>query len=188
MAPVYIGRGDNSPEKGHMTHVSQDIVFWVLALASIGSALLVVQIRNLFQSALFLVLSFLSIAGLFVLLSAEFLAVVQILIYVGAISVLIIFAIMLSQDVHQGNRSTLVQPLAILVSVLTGALLIYGTLKAKWSLLPDNLPQEFQQVFTETPEHLATLLVRNYVLAFEIAGVLLLVAVISALAIVRNRP
>ena len=167
--------------------MSQDIVFWALAVTSIGSALLVVHIRNLFQSALFLVLSFLSIAGLFILLSAEFLAVVQILIYVGAISVLVIFAIMLSQDVHQGNRSTLVQPLAILVSVMTGALLTYGMLKAKWSLLPDNLPKVLDQVFTETPQHLGILLVRNYVLPFEIAGILLLVAVISALVIVRGR-
>lgn len=171
-----------------MTHVSQEIVFWVLALTSVGSALLVVHTRNLFQSALFLVLSFLSVAGLFVLLSAEFLAVVQVLVYVGAISVLIIFAIMLSQDVHQGNRSTLIQPLAILVSLLTGILLTLGTLNAEWSLLPDNLPGDFQQVFIETPQNLALLLVRNYVLPFEIAGVLLLVAVISALVIVRGRP
>ena len=171
-----------------MTHVSQEIVFWVLALTSVGSALLVVHTRNLFQSALFLVLSFLSVAGLFVLLSAEFLAVVQVLVYVGAISVLIIFAIMLSQDVHQGNRSTLIQPLAILVSLLTGILLTLGTLNAEWSLLPDNLPGDFQQVFIETPQNLALLLVRDYVLPFEIAGVLLLVAVISALVIVRGRP
>ena len=71
-----------------------DLLFWVLATITISSALGVVLLHNLFRAALLLVLLFLSIAGHFFLLTAEFLGVVQVLIYAGAISILIIFAIM----------------------------------------------------------------------------------------------
>ena len=68
-----------------------EIVFWVMALSTVVSAIAVVQIRDLFRSALFLIVTFLGVAGMFILLRAEFLAGVQLMIYVGAISVLIIF-------------------------------------------------------------------------------------------------
>lgn len=81
----------------------QDVVFWLLSVLTIGAALGVVLVKDLFRAALLLVLVFISVAGLFVLLSAEFLAVVQVLIYAGAIAVLIIFAVMLTRDVQRGN-------------------------------------------------------------------------------------
>ena len=81
----------------------QDIVFWFLAVAAIGASLGVVLVRDIFRAALLLVVVFVAVAGFFVMMSAEFLAVVQVLIYVGAIAILIIFAIMLTRDVRQGN-------------------------------------------------------------------------------------
>jgi len=74
-------------------------VFVVLSLVTLGAAAMVVTSRSLFRSALWLILAFFGIAGFFVLLNAEFLAVVQVLVYIGAISTLIIFAIMLSRNV-----------------------------------------------------------------------------------------
>ena len=99
-----------------MDTLFEDVAFWGLAALTVGGSLLVVHVRDVFRAAIFLVLSFLGVAGLYVMLSAEFLAVVQILIYVGAISVLIIFAVMLTRDVSHGNRSTLVQPAALTTS------------------------------------------------------------------------
>ena len=82
-----------------------DIVFWVLAVSSIVAAIAVVQMKDLFRAALFLIVCLLAVAGMFVLLRAEFLAAVQVLIYVGAISVLIIFAILMTGDIEEGSPS-----------------------------------------------------------------------------------
>ncbi|PKO23067.1 MAG: NADH-quinone oxidoreductase subunit J [Chloroflexi bacterium HGW-Chloroflexi-1] len=77
----------------------QPVIFALLALITLGAAIMVVTTRNLLRAALWLILAFFGIAGIFILLNAEFLAVAQILIYVGAIATLIIFAIMLTHNV-----------------------------------------------------------------------------------------
>jgi NADH-quinone oxidoreductase subunit J len=164
----------------------REVIFWALAVATVGGALLVVHVRDVFRAALALVVAFLGVAGLFVLLSAEFLAVVQVLIYAGAISVLLIFAVMLTRDVRQGNRSTSVQPVALTVGVLLLMLLLWGIVQEEWDVLPVALPGTLQQVFVETPQRLGKLLVQDYVLPFEIAGVVLLAAAIGALGLVRE--
>ncbi|MDD4860173.1 MAG: NADH-quinone oxidoreductase subunit J, partial [Dehalococcoidales bacterium] len=79
------------------------IAFWALGITALLAALGVVLLRNVFRAALSLVLCFLCIAGLYVTLSADFLAAVQILVYVGAISVLIILAVMMTRNVPQGS-------------------------------------------------------------------------------------
>lgn len=100
-----------------------EIAFWIIATVCVVAALGVVMLRDIFRSALFLILCFLGVAGIFILLSADFLAAVQILIYVGAISVLIILAIMLllgvlygyplAEQVFESNR----QPLGYALTV-----------------------------------------------------------------------
>ena len=82
-----------------------ELVFWTIALSTVVSAVAVVQIRDLFRASLFLVVTLLGVAGLFILLRAEFLAGVQLMIYVGAISVLIIFAILMTRDLEEGSTS-----------------------------------------------------------------------------------
>ena len=79
----------------------QDVVFWILAVAVIVPALGVVLVKDLFHSVLLLVVVFIGVAGFFVMMSAEFLGVVQVLIYAGAVSILVIFAIMLTRDVQR---------------------------------------------------------------------------------------
>ncbi len=180
-APVR--RGERELVEG----VFQEAVFWVLATVTVGAALLVVHVSDVFRAALLLVLSFLGVAGLFVQLNAEFLAVVQVLIYAGAISILVIFAVMLTRDVVHGNRSTPVQPVAMTMGALVLAVLVWGIVQTEWWVLPVDLPAPLETVLVETPQTLGRLLINEFVLPFEIAGVLLLAAVIGALALVREQ-
>ena len=121
--------------------VFEDVIFWVLAVASVGAALGVVLLRDIFRAALMLVLVFLAVAGIFVMLNAEFLAVVQVLIYAGAIAILIIFAIMLTRDVQRGNRPNHLQPMAVLLPALLLAALVFVAVDTNWNLLSNQDPQ-----------------------------------------------
>jgi len=189
----------------------QDIVFWILAVVAIGAALGVVLVKDLFRAALLLVLVFMAVAGFFVLLSAEFLAVVQVLIYAGAISILVIFAIMLTRDVQRGNLPNRLQIPAVLFSALLLSALVMVATDTGWNLIPeaDQARVELVQTsavatvteenleasgFTAAPEReaaksagLADLLIGDFVLPFEAVSVLLLASVIGGLVLVRPR-
>lgn len=179
--------------QGAENSLATDIAFWILAISTITAAFGVVQIRDLFRAALFLVLTLLGIAGMFILLRAEFLAAVQVLIYVGAISVLIIFAILMTKEVEDGSPShTLRLPVAVLAA-LFGALAIYVSLTTEWRLLETAMEggkvsaKAVGEVYSNTIPVIARLLIRDFVLAFEVASVLLLAAIIGALALIRER-
>tara|TARA_B100000745_G_scaffold13948_1_gene10302 strand:+ start:73 stop:666 length:594 start_codon:yes stop_codon:yes gene_type:complete len=189
----------------------QDIVFWILAGMAIVGALGVVLVPNLFRAALLLIVVFVSVAGMFILLSAEFLAVVQILIYVGAIAILIIFAVMLTRDVQHGNLPNRMQiPAAVFAALLLTALVAVAV-DTKWEFLPADQQDRAELVQvnalttltgevlddagvspedqTEVQESgLADLLISDYVLPFEAVSVLLLAALIGALVLVRPNP
>ncbi len=189
----------------------QDVVFWLLSLVAIGAALGVVFVRDLFRAALLLVVVFVAVAGFFVLLSAEFLAVVQVLIYAGAISVLIIFAVMLTRDVQQGNLPNRLHFPAVLFASLLLAAVITAAVDTQWEFLPESQQERAELVQTgavaaitgevldqsgiTSPEEqaevqeagLADLLVGDFVLPFEAVSVLLLAALIGALVLVRPR-
>ncbi len=189
--------------------IVQDIVFWVLSVAVIGAALGVVLVRDLFRAVLLLAGVFVAVAGFFVLLSAEFLAVVQVLIYVGAISILFIFAIMLTQNVRQGNLPNRLQIPAVLFSILLLAALVVVATSTEWNLIPDEKKTSVDLVQTQSvnilsPEALeragvasdeekaqagraglADLLIGRFVLPFEAVSVLLLAALIGGLALAR---
>ena len=115
-----------------------DVAFWIIALSAIGSSIAVVQTRDLFRAALFLAAAFLSIAGLFVMLRAEFLAVVQVLIYVGAISVLIVFAVLTTRDVEHGNPSNMLRIPAAILALLFLAVASVTMLNTDWNLLSNS--------------------------------------------------
>jgi NADH-quinone oxidoreductase subunit J len=189
----------------------QDIVFWVLAVVVIGAALGVVVVRDLFRAALLLALVFVVVAGFFVLMSAEFLAVVQVLIYVGAISILFIFAVMLTRDVRQGNLPNRLQIPAVLLPALLLAALVVVAVTTDWRPIPDAQQERVDLVQTRSVSivsedtldrvgvstadereevqqaGLADLLIRDFVLPFEAVSVLLLAALIGALALARGR-
>ena len=178
-----------------------DIAFWIIALSAIGSSIAVVQTRDLFRAALFLAAAFLSIAGLFVLLRAEFLAVVQVLIYVGAISVLIIFAVLTTRDVEHGNPSNMLRIPAAILAILFLVVASITMLNTDWNLSYESDLSESDtvtRVYTtveeagtggEVPDlvpRIAELLLQDYVLVFEVASVLLLATIVGALVLVRR--
>ncbi len=173
-----------------------DIVFWVIAVSSIVAALAVVQVRDLFRSAIFLIVSFMGVAGMFVLLRAEFLAIVQVLIYVGAISVLVLFAIMMTRDVEEGSPSNRLRIPAAIAAALFGAVAISVALSTNWNTIEAAIAtssisiqagDRIGEVFSNTVPWIARLLLRDFVLAFEVSSVLLLAAIIGALALIRER-
>ena len=166
-----------------------DVVFWILAVGGVAAALGVVLLRDIFRAALLLVVVFLTIAGHFFLLAAEFLGVVQILIYAGAISILIIFAIMLTRDVQQGNLPNRLQIPAVLLPALLLSALIFVIVDTNWELIEglSNSANIVDQAFENTTFKLAELLLEDYALTFGAAGVLLLASIIGALSLVRER-
>jgi NADH:ubiquinone oxidoreductase subunit 6 (subunit J) len=182
--------------------VTLDIVFWSMAGVGVASALAVVLQKDIFRASLFLIVSFLVVAGLFVLLNAEFLAAVQVLIYVGAISILIIFAIMLTRNVYEGNPSNSFQIPAVVLATMVLAAIVFVVVNTDWNtwdqlglrVLPgdsgealSNTEQGIKDVFGDTTPVIARLLLRDFVLPFEAVSVVLLAAVIGALALVRER-
>ena len=184
-----------------------DITFWVIAISCIVAAIAVVQLRDLFRAALFLVVTFAGIAGLFVMLRAEFLAIVQIVIYIGAISVLLLFAVLTTRDVSHGNPSNKLRVPAAILALSLLAVLVFVSINTDWNLLIDVIPEpgsidtaasaggmfldpatieQIETVLQNTIPGIADLLLRDFVLAFEAGSVLLLAAIVAALALVRE--
>jgi NADH-quinone oxidoreductase subunit J len=158
------------------------IAFWILAVVGVIAALAVVLLRDIFRAALSLVLCFLTVAGIYITLSADFLAAVQILIYVGAISVLIILAIMLTREVQHGSPSNRLQIPAFIVAVLFLGGVAFAMLNTPW-------PVSSISPLEPTTPALAGLLFGEggFILPVEIAPILLLAAILGAIALVREK-
>jgi NADH-quinone oxidoreductase subunit J len=159
------------------------IVFLVISAIIIGAAMMVVTVRDVIHSALWLISSFFGVAALYMLMEAEFIAVVQVLVYVGAISVLVLFAIMLTQhqqDDYAGSFIPRWWLAAIVVIALFGGLLV-PTLAVQEYNVPPTSPDQATAI-AGTAE-LGRGFVREYFLQFQLAGTLLLVALIGAIVI-----
>jgi NADH-quinone oxidoreductase subunit J len=160
------------------------VIFVILSAVALGGAVGVVTSRNLFHAALFLVLSFVGVAGFYVLLEAEFLAMVQLLVYVGAISILIIFAIMLSRRMMSSEfKARNEQWLwGLTAAMALFVVLVFVLLSVSWPSAQADVPQN-------TISQLGQALVspNQFVLPFEVASVLLLVALVGAVIIARER-
>ena len=161
----------------------EQAVFLIVAALALVGALGMVVLRNLLHSVLAMMLSFLAVAAIFVLLEAGFLAAVQILIYVGALTILILFAIMLSQDVI--GRKVHVNigqwPLALLAAA--ALFMALGVLAVRVAAPAGPA------AVTYSPDPVSALglaLVGPYALPFEVASVLLLVAVVGAILFARE--
>ena len=158
------------------------IAFWILAIVGVVAALGVVLLKNVFRAALSLVLCFLAVAGLYVTLSADFLAAVQILVYVGAISVLIILAIMLTRDVHRGSPSNKMTIPAFIIAAVFLGVMIFTVTSTPWQI--SSAPP----VEPTTPALALSLFGENgFILPVEIAAVLLLSAIIGAIVLAREK-
>lgn len=158
------------------------ILFWFFAILMLGSALVVVHGKNLVHSAFALLATFFSAAVFYAFLGADFLAGAQVLIYVGGILILLLFGVMLTNRVSDVNLRTetfQVGP-AALVSAGVFALLVLLILKTPW-------PQASLVEEGPTTGKIGNLLVTTYLLPFEVASVLLLVALLGAAMLVRRR-
>ena len=163
---------------------STQVIFIILSAVALIGALGVVVSRKLFHAAIFLVLSFVGVAGYYVLLEAEFLAMIQILVYVGAIAILIIFAIMLSRRMMSSEfRASNEQWLwALVAGVALFVILVVILVQVNWPVVEAVVP-------ADTVSELGQALVApdQYLLVFEVASVLLLVALVGAVIIARER-
>ncbi len=158
-----------------------DLVFLTLAGVLLGSSLMVVLSRNIIRSGLFMMLSFLGLAGFYALMGATLVAAAQVLVYVGAISVLILFAVMLTQSKSGPARLVFHSQAwaAGIASLLVGLLLIMSVVFTTWPLaMPVPIEQSARDV--------ATLMFEQYVLAFEVISLLLLAAVVGGIYLARR--
>ena len=161
------------------------IIFLVAAAATLGAAVMVVTTRRLLHAALWLILSLAGVAVLFVLLNASFLAIVQVVVYIGAIAILIIFAVMLTRQVMQdsGRQATRLWWLGLLAALLLFAglallILRVPAFQAQAGALPD--PQASLSALGRSLVD-----VNAFILPFELASVLLLAALIGAMFVAR---
>src|SRR5512145_2511239 len=165
----------------------EQIIFLVVALFTLVSGFMVVTTRNLVHAALWLVSTLFGVAVAYALLNAAFLAVVQVVVYIGAIAILFIFAVMLTRkDMRdQGPQMNKNWWVGVLLSVLVFVglfLLLQG-----WSGLSktaSNLPEKFNEIAIA---QLGDALLNAYVLPFEVASVLLVAALVGAVYVAFNR-
>jgi len=174
------------------------LLFWVVAIVLVGSALMVVGARKIVHSALALVVVFAMAAGIYLLLNAEFIAIVQILIYAGAVTILILFALMLTRVSNQNeltNPNSKTWWAALILSALVGAGVILASTFTHSTTLLEKSPvaaygSNSCPLPTNNVAYIGQLLYSpscySYVLPFEIASLVLLVAIIGAIVIARE--
>lgn len=162
----------------------EQIVFGLLALVTLGAGLGMVSVNSVFHAALLMIVTFMGVAGLFVTLNAGFLGVVQVLVYVGAIAVLVLFAIMLTPRVMADTRSRFTAQwpvVALLATGLSGILAVLVS-SATWPVLPELADLGD----TDYAVLLGRAFMQEYLLPFEVASVVLLVALVGAIIIARE--
>jgi NADH-quinone oxidoreductase subunit J len=174
---------------------TDQVIFIILSVVTLGTALLVVTLRNLFHAALALMATFLGVAGLYVTLDAGFLAAAQLLVYIGAISILLIFAIMMTRRLMSADESPFnSQVWAALITAVVGFLVIAWVVSKFGQVLPEVVQK---QVETKPMSLDVVPYIQNsvaamgqafvdpngFVLPFEIASVLLLAGLVGAIIV-----
>ena len=150
-----------------------DLVFWIVVGITIASAVMVVQSKQLLYSAIALLFTFVGVTGLYIFLWADFIAAVQVVVYVGGILVLIVFGIMLTNKITSVNISHTSVQRGIGATVVLGILVGIGfmIIKTPWYQVAATEP-------AQTTETIGRLLMMDYLLPFEVASLLLLLSLI----------
>ena len=159
-----------------------DLFFYLFALITLISAVIVVSSRHIVRSAFSLLFTLFGVAGIYVMLNADFLAIVQLVVYIGGILILILFGVMLTNksfSVQIKTKTMNVLPATIAVGILAG-ILTASLAKNKWF---ESTPFLRDTTITD----IGKLLLTTYMLPFQIAGILLLIALIGSVMIARNR-
>jgi len=171
--------------------IVQELIFYAFSLVMVFAAVAVVTVRNPVYAVLFLVLAFFSAAAIWLLLEAEFLAVILIVVYVGAVMVLFLFVVMMLDINLVPFKEGFIRylPVAALVAVAMAVeLLMVLWSRGRFGVEMFPLPVAHSTDYSNTRE-LGELIYSNYLLPFEVAGVVLLVAILAAVALtLRTRP
>lgn len=158
------------------------LVFLALALIAIMGGVLMLNVEKVMHMVLSLVLTFLSIAGLYMMLWAEFVGVVQILIYSGAVTIIMIFGIMLTKhNDEQVKRSSLRSILVFLAVLVFGGILYFAVNNVDFTQQGKAV-----ELYSENTKQIGKLLYTEYIIPFEITSILLLVALIGAIILAKN--
>jgi NADH-quinone oxidoreductase subunit J len=167
--------------------MAQAIAFYTLSALILGFAVLVITARNTVHSVLFLVVNFLFVAALYVLLGAQFLAIIQVLVYAGGIVVLYLFVVMLVDlkrppEAHRDKRrlTRLGVTLAVVVLVEIAAIALYGYIG------PAPIQSSAGPLAVGNVEQVGMMLYTDYLIPFEVASMLLLVAMVGAIVLARR--
>lgn len=158
-----------------------DFIFYLFAAVTLVSGLMVISSGNIVRSAFYLLATLFGISGLYVLLGADFVAVTQIMVYIGGILILLLFGVMLTSNITNveiKKGKTAVLPAIIGVGVLLGSI-VSILMKTNWKIELSEIPQT-------TTYDLGKLLITDYVLIFELLGILLLIALIGAASMARR--
>ncbi len=160
-----------------------DITFYAFAALTLASAGMMVVTKNVIHSAVGLLFAFFGVAGIYVLLAADLLAVVQILVYVGGILILLLFGVMLSQRITNVEmRTGSLQLVPALLAVAGVFVILFRVIsKTSWKIIP-----RAEAEFSPTAEEIGKLLMTDFLIPFEIVSVLLLVALVGAAFIARK--
>ena len=167
----------------HLFFVNPLFFFWVFSVALMVSAVGVVAMRNIIHSALMLCLSFIATAGIFIVLGAEFLAAAEVLIYAGAITILILFAIMLSQriigrDIIYKNRQSIWASF-VSIAIMGLLIVIFATGNWNYKIEPSTAPVNNIRLIGRS-------LMVTYPLAFWVASFLLTITIIGSLILAKK--
>ncbi len=164
------------------------ILFAFFAVSALVSAILMITRKNAVISAVFLILNFFALAGLYLLLNAQFIAVVQIIVYAGAIMVLFLFVLMLLNQRSEESLLNNKKPLKLFAIIISVIVLFQIAYIIFYSNPSSTLSPELQKsVQSGTIEQIGKELYTNYVLPFEAAGLLLLAATIGALILAKKK-
>jgi NADH-quinone oxidoreductase subunit J len=171
--------------------IVQELIFYAFSLVLVFASVAVITVRNPIYAVLFLVLTFFTAAGIWMLLEAEFLAIILIVVYVGAVMVLFLFVVMMLDInlVPFKEGFTRYLPVAVLVAIAMAVeLLMMMWSRGRFGVEMFPMPMPNPADYSNTRE-LGELLYTNYLLPFEVAGVILLVAIIAAVSLtLRTRP
>ena len=174
--------------------IAHTIFFYFFSIISIASALMVIATRNTVHAVFFLILDFISVGCLFIMIGAEFLGMIMLIVYVGAVAVLFLFVVMMLNVAEQKQswfrdkeiKSTHI-PIGLIVSIiiLAEVLVVVGGWKYKTNFIKTELLQ-LDENFTNT-HMLGNVLYTEYIHLFQVAGIILLLAIIGAIVLTYTK-
>jgi NADH:ubiquinone oxidoreductase subunit 6 (subunit J) len=175
--------------------ISEDWVFYLAAVYVIVCALGVVVMRNVMHAALLLGACFFGVAGLYIMLHAQFLAVAQVMIYVGDVTVLILFALMLTRGVVRADLEKWGVPVVAgtLIAILSAVMLVTYITRAEQAFIPDFSPTPLQELTKSAGTYgivaaFSQQMLTDYLLPFEVASGILLMALVGSIVLAKEEP